>query len=500
MQAIDAVQLTSKQLKKRIRNRKHKQKKRNRNKINLLAMTDDERTEFFKIREEKMRLNKGWILLLPTEITHIICSLLRTVDIMNLAICCKLLNSYINKNEFWRMHYINTYNDKFNKDNEGKWKILYIEKYIEMKSTQNKLNWVIDGDYPKLIPDVLNFKKFMLTPHDPNTYLQNAILKTNALEMLRILFDHWNIQKHKDQLLYTACEKGLVNICRFLLKTGASTEYVTGNGMVPLLIAALNGKLDICKVLIEEAGANIEKQYPGGATALYCAAQNGHHEVITYLVSKKANVETKHSSMTPLHTAIDRGHLEAVRALLKAGAKTNVAGISTGMMPLWGACNKGLTDIVKLLLEHDADQTIMHLDQTPLYIAALNGFDKIVELLCNDPRVKIDQEYGQKTPLYVACENGHYKVAVTLVENGANINYKGISNRTPLYIACIKNNPDIVHLLCHKGADIDKKITDIAQDGCKRVLNFYKGVREHNIPKDDFTSMMNFYKTMIEST
>ena len=160
-------------------------------------MTADEK----KILAEKRKKNiwKN----LPSELTHIICFSSTTVDIMNLAICDKFLNSQINTNTFWRSHFITNYNGKFNKNNEGQWKELYIQKYIEMNSIKDKLLWVISKEYYRLIPDVLQLKKFLLTlEYDPIVYLQEVIYKPNAVKMLRILFDHnWDLQEYKDQLL-----------------------------------------------------------------------------------------------------------------------------------------------------------------------------------------------------------------------------------------------------------------------------------------------------------
>src|SRR3990172_3787124 len=171
-----------------------KRKLNRRKKFNKLS--DDEKIKLLKIRKDKKkRVNVGWCL--PSEITHIICFSLTTKDAMNLAICNKLLNSHIDSDIYWQMRNINTFNKQFTKDNEGKWKIMYSEYYSYMMKMQDKLLWVIDNNYYRLIPDVLASKNFITSmQRDPITYLIQTLEKKYSLEMIKILFEHnWDIQE-----------------------------------------------------------------------------------------------------------------------------------------------------------------------------------------------------------------------------------------------------------------------------------------------------------------
>ena len=148
--------LTNKQKRKRAMNRKRKYKKRE----EFKHMPDEEKVVYNQKMIEKKRRNGLWMSYLPVELIHIIGSLLTLRDIMNLAICSKLLNSYIERNEFWRIIFIDHYNEKPNKDNEGKWRGLYVEKYADMNMAVDKLMWVIENNYYRHIHDVLTSKNF----------------------------------------------------------------------------------------------------------------------------------------------------------------------------------------------------------------------------------------------------------------------------------------------------------------------------------------------------
>src|SRR3990167_3922942 len=72
---------------------------------------------------------------------------------------------------------------------------------------------------------------------------------------------------------------------------------------------------------------------------------------------------------TPLWLASERGHLEVVRELLRAGADPNIADKNNKTPLYWASCH-GYLDVVKKLLLAGADPTIPDKHgRTPLYWA-----------------------------------------------------------------------------------------------------------------------------------
>ena len=449
-----------------------------------------------KIKKENKPIWVDWIL--PSEITHLICSFLgKMIDMIHLSLCNKFLYIQIIKSDdLWLTNYTKRFDEKPNTNFKGKWREMYIAKYKEMMTASDRLLWVISDEKPRQILEVITSKNFISTmTRDPIDYLKLILPKSKNIEMLTILFDYnWDVQEHKDQLLVSASEghvvsEGYADICTFLLKNKANPNVKNVSSVGVLLTAALNGKLNICKALVEH-GANIEQTYnPNGATALYCAAQNGHHQIITYLGSKGADPNSKYFTYTPLYMSIQKNYKECVGELLSAGADPNLISASTS--PLHYACSLGFSDIVTILLEYNADPAIIINGKTPLFIAAEKGYDKIVESLLsynydeeandydNAINIMIEKVCHNKTALYAACENNHVNVVRILLKYNANVNFKYDANEsTPLHIACVKNNPDIVQLLCEKMAEIKKGCIDDAKDACKRLLNFYTKVRE----------------------
>lgn len=76
------------------------------------------------------------------------------------------------------------------------------------------------------------------------------------------------------------------------MRTGADINACDAYGYTPLMNAAMLGRLDVVKALID-AGADIQKRGQFGYTALHAAAQSGHLDVVQALVKFGASVNCK---------------------------------------------------------------------------------------------------------------------------------------------------------------------------------------------------------------
>jgi ankyrin repeat domain-containing protein 17 len=74
----------------------------------------------------------------------------------------------------------------------------------------------------------------------------------------------------------------------------------------------------------------------------------------------KAEADIEAGASTPLMEASQEGHLELVRYLLTQGADVN-ATTTTGDSALTYACENGHTDVAELLLQYRADLVSIYL-------------------------------------------------------------------------------------------------------------------------------------------
>ncbi|OMJ94947.1 hypothetical protein SteCoe_1807 [Stentor coeruleus] len=137
----------------------------------------------------------------------------------------------------------------------------------------------------------------------------------------------------------------------------------------------------------EEAGKIVDEEEDllssantEGYTALHYCCQLGHSNIVQLFVARNAacNRESK-DNFTPLMLAVNNGHLECVRAILKH-PMIQVNKMTSGKgTALHLACRKGYSSIAQLLLEQKACMTIE--DQAGLIPLQVASTQEIFELI-----------------------------------------------------------------------------------------------------------------------
>lgn len=151
------------------------------------------------------------------------------------------------------------------------------------------------------------------------------------------------------------------------------------------------------------------------------------------------------------------GDVEAVTALLDAGADVNAAEGQHLTTPLHAAVRGESLAVITLLLERGAAVDARDISgRTPLWAAAERGFLSGVDALNTygaDVNALADR---QESPLYAAAYGGHMKVVERLVEHGADLEAAEFTcGRRPLHAAAAVGRRDIVEALLEAGADVN---------------------------------------------
>lgn len=101
------------------------------------------------------------------------------------------------------------------------------------------------------------------------------------------------------------CYKGDPEMVRLLIQYRAKVNTKSMFGLVPLIIAAENGHLDLVRLLIDMGKADVNSDDNAGNTALHLAAQEGHEDIVRFLIERGADVNRKNESgQTPLEVAM----------------------------------------------------------------------------------------------------------------------------------------------------------------------------------------------------
>jgi ankyrin repeat protein len=253
--------------------------------------------------------------------------------------------------------------------------------------------------------------------------------------------------------------------------------------------AVKTGDLSKVKALVEADPLLLQARDESGCTPLHWACRGDHEEVLTYLVTHKADVNAKDAQgNTPLNCAAQAGRLAAVRRLMDHGADAAHKSYF-GYTPLLQAILSNSLEIAELLIANGADVNQVfredYYGDTPLSFAVKSGNLKMVNVLhqngadlrCRtklgagllhfaaatnkaeiaghliDGGLDVDAvQNGGLTPLHLAAVTGGLDAAKVLVARGATLDARSKDGGTPLHFAVASRNPEIADLLRRSGA------------------------------------------------
>ncbi|CAG9759668.1 unnamed protein product [Ceutorhynchus assimilis] len=156
------------------------------------------------------------------------------------------------------------------------------------------------------------------------------------------------------------------------------------------------------------------------------------------------------------------GRINHVNVLLEKGAKINEPGNADSDRTLHGAAEFGDKALISTLLRHGALIIGNRTGNTPLHIAAKNGYNDIVTLLLDHTSTTYSVDVNFKnssgtTALHLAAEFAYSKVVKTLLNHGADINCKDNGDNAPLHFAATCQELEVVKILLERGALVTVK-------------------------------------------
>ncbi|KAK0828845.1 hypothetical protein LTR73_004477 [Friedmanniomyces endolithicus] len=173
--------------------------------------------------------------------------------------------------------------------------------------------------------------------------------------------------------LWCAISAYHIDAARLLLKHGAR--------------AAVTGQSAMCELLLER-GAQVDGLDDEGSTALHYASASGSCAV---LLRGGADVKLKQKhGLTPAHWASHKGHTEVLELLLSHDAPVDARAVE-GASPLHLAANRGHLAAVRVLLEKGASRGIVAeawdgAEGTPVEMARAKGHGRVARLIEDWPK------------------------------------------------------------------------------------------------------------------
>lgn len=284
----------------------------------------------------------------------------------------------------------------------------------------------------------------------------------------------WTGRENGNTLLHETAEQGHHQIIEILLKSDLEIRARAADGSTPGSIAARCGHLEVIKALIKHGfGAREEDTEPKGWQMIHSAAQNGHDEIVEYLISRGAEVQARagENGDTPGGLAASYGHLPVIKTIIKSGLDIRKEVKSgDGCLMIHCAAERGHIDVVEYLLTQGANIECTTSDgDSPGTLAAANGHLPLIKVLVKSglgvKKKHTLERWGTLIRdwqmIHSASEEGHSDVVEYLVSQGADIRATAIDDETLATLGAIaieNEHLSVVEVLVKNGLGIDEKM------------------------------------------
>ena len=171
--------------------------------------------------------------------------------------------------------------------------------------------------------------------------------------------------------------------------------------------------------------------------------------IMDLLIKAGANVNHRgrDSQESAFYYAVDRNLMEAVRALITAGADVNLGNLQ-GTTPLHRAASKGMSELYNFLLVKGADPNKPDEEgSSPVMAAAFHGHvDAVRSLVHHGGKIETRNKRGESA-VFLAAQNGHPNIIPVLLSLGADVNQSDNMGATPVFMAALQGHTNVLKAL-----------------------------------------------------
>lgn len=311
-----------------------------------------------------------------------------------------------------------------------------------------------------------------------------------------------------DTPLHIAAQKGFLGIASLLLSHKAQINLISNTDTTPIQRAAImghtpivallldhdpdlrdgvdsrnhnllhhavsgSGDLGIVKLLLDRGVSTTTLSTDDSKTPVKLAHNRGKHDFVTAILADSPLSSFNRPEILRDVSALDAAAHGSKEILASHGIPAEELGLYL-VDALYTACSEGLTDSIRVLINHGANVNISRDNHTtPLLCAVTSGNEATVRLLIShDARVNYFEELDLilnhprkvEMPLCRAAVCGNVSIARVLIECGADLHLMDAQGRSPLHRAIMEcgegKGDEMVRFLMSRGANPFKEDLD----------------------------------------
>ena len=287
-----------------------------------------------------------------------------------------------------------------------------------------------------------------------NTCLHFPVIQGRRIEVLEAIIDYGvdvNASNKKAQTaLLIATEKGNIDAIN-VLKAGADPNITNADGNTCLHLSILHGcRKEVVQMIIDH-GAHVNATNKNGLTALMIVSCRGNVDGVNALLKTGADHNlTDVSGQTCLHYSIfGKWRREVLEMIIDHGAQVNDTGLY-GHTALMIACERGIIDAINLLLKAGADVNISCAKgNTCLHHCVIEDCKNEVlqTMISCGAQVNAINKEG-RTALMIASKSGNIEGINVLLKAGADPNIIDVDGNTCLHCSVLGNyRKEVLHMI-----------------------------------------------------
>merc|ERR1719506_3507684 len=213
-----------------------------------------------------------------------------------------------------------------------------------------------------------------------------------------------------------------------------------------LCLAATEGNVPMLAFLRKQS-FDIDTRDEHDRTAMYCAADAGWHETVTWLgeFPKNADLAARctEAKRLPLHAAVANGHLQCVKALATLGADME-AEEGAGCTPLHTGAQFGHGEVVNHLISMGVNVNAQDASgATPYILASAEGHASICKALCDNGADHTLPDNAGRLGIHTAAARGQLELVKFGLHKGCKVDVVDGQGRTPMMMAAQNGHFDV---------------------------------------------------------